>query len=178
MLFQSPISMYQVFVRPKVEFFHPVTGVKTSEVRALVANFGDSAGEFSFQNPMDGSTDRGAAIRGHFFDTDAQAERENWSPEEKESVETILLEQCQKTPFWIWKVEHEEAAVSALEKPWTTYDTTKSELIAEYAGELECLAQALAYEAANKNRKGVITALEEKLDDAAQTEQLTAVGGE
>jgi hypothetical protein len=174
MLFQSRFSMYSHIVRGKIEFFHPVTGVKTNEVKELVCYFGEAGAEFDYPNPMTGGTDTGVEIRGHFFDTDAVAQQMGWDKEEKQSVEDSLLMQAQRTPQWVWKVEHPEQEVR-IEKPWATYDKTKSELIAEYAAELECVEQALAYEQASKGRKAVMAALEEKLADVAQTQELTAV---
>jgi hypothetical protein len=166
--------MYSHIVRGRVEFFHPVTGVKTQEVPELVCYFGEAGAEFGFANPMTGAMDTGVEIRGHFFDTDVVAEQMGWNDEEKESVETSLLMQSQRTPQWVWQVEHENGG-PPLEKPWTTYDTTKSEMIAEYADELECVPQALAYEQANKNRKTVVAALEQKQAEITEVEQLTAV---
>jgi hypothetical protein len=164
MLFESKFSLYQVFVRPEIDFYHPVTGVKTGSEKALIAEFGSVGDQFEFANWLEGGrTDTGVEIRGHYFDSEEAAQRLNWTDEERESVETVLLEQCQKTPTWVWHVDRAPAPPAP---PWVTYDKTHHWQIPKSAAELDLIPEALAYERATKNRPGVIQGLEERLEGA------------
>ena len=46
--------------------------------------------------------------------------------------------------------------------PWATYDTTHHSKVAGIAADTGTLDQAIEYERANKNRPGVLSALEEQ----------------
>src|SRR5262249_60181194 len=122
MLFESKFALYQVFVRPEIPHYHDVTGVQTGTTKALIAEFGSVGEGFEFANWLEGGKkDQGVEIRGHYFDSDEAAARLNWTDDERESVETVLLEQCIKTPTWAWQVTREPAPPSP---PWATYDHT------------------------------------------------------
>jgi hypothetical protein len=165
MLFQSKFGLYQVFARPEIPHYHDVTGVLTGTTKALIAEFGQVGDQFQFDNWLEGGRkDIGVEIRGYYFDSDEAAERLGWTDEEKDSVEAVLLEQCRKTPTWVWHVDREPPPP---EKPWASYETTHHFSIPKLAAELGLVKETLAYERATTAREGVLGPLEKKL---AETE--------
>jgi len=167
MLFESKFSCYQVFVRPEIPHYNDLTGVQTGTTKALIAEFGSVGDQFEFSNWLEGGKkDVGVEIRGHYFDSDEAAQRLGWTDDERESVETVLLEQCIKTPTWVWEVNRVPAAPSP---PWATYDDTHHWKIPGVAADLNLIHEALAYEKATKNREGVTQPLEEKLAELQDT---------
>jgi len=159
-VYYSPFSAYQFIVRPRRDIF--TGGVKTDEIRELVAEFAIHGGEYEYENP-DGFTDRAAIINGHYFDLDTQAEQKGWTDEEKALVEKRLDRACVDFPREI-RLHTKPPA----EKPWPTYDDTHHLQVARIAEATGTLDQALAYEKENANRKGVVKMLEQAVAEAAQ----------
>lgn len=168
MIFRSKASAYQVLVRPRVEILHPTMGVVTSVTPELTAEFATHNGEYKYTAP-DGSEQYAADIRGHYFDSVQQAAEKGWTDEERELVEQIVLQQCQKTPEYVWV--HEVPKPVA---PWPKYDTTHHNQIPVLADQLGLVAEALAYEQATKKRDSVIEKLNEIQAAASEADALTA----
>lgn len=102
----------------------------------------------------DGVTLQPIAERIGSFDTEEAQKRKGWSDELRLQVEKWMLA---KANYGIDFVEVQKIA-SAL--PWPHYDKTHHAKIALFAAELGLIDEALEYERANRNRKGVIAALE------------------
>lgn len=138
------------------------------QVPALTAEFALHGGEGTFHNTLTNSTDVGAEIWGHFFDSAAQAETKGWSQEDHDMVVQTLDRLCAQTPEYVWEVTHAKAAA-----PWPTYDATHHNTIATLAETLGLAVEALAYEQQEKNRPAVVEKLTELVgrlqeqDDAA-----------
>lgn len=112
-----------------------------------------------------------ADMRGGAFDLDAAAQRSGWTEEEREWVARKMLTMDanpQFNGFWLYR----PAVPSA---PWPTYDETHHFKIPTLAQESGLVAEAIAYEAATKNREGVLKALAEKIGEAKVEEELTVV---
>lgn len=167
-LFRSRYAAYQVLVRSERKIWDATGSVIIDTVPPLTAEFAKHLGEFDWQD-TDGSTRRGADIRGHFFDLDSSAEENGWSDTDKELVRTTLLRLCQQAPGDIWV--HESPRATA---PWPTYDTTHHNKIPVLAEELGLLDEAISYESQQKNRESVIAALEERKRTAQVAQELTA----
>jgi hypothetical protein len=168
LIFKSKFSGFRVKVRSESRQIHGATGVEIGKTPSLVAEFGQFGPEFEFTAP-DGSIETGANIVGHYFDTDEATERLNWSPEEKEAVEKVLLMWCGKWPESVWL--HSEAPAA---KPWPTYDEAHHKSIPGLAEQLGLVAEALAYEQQNKKRTEVVEKLSELLNAPAVEDALTA----
>jgi len=169
MLYQSHYSDLQVLVRSEAVIFHPATGVETNRIPALTANFGTHGKEFQSLNPLTGEMEMRSDIRGHFFDSEAAKEKLGWSDEEHESVISVLDRLCMEQPFMIAKVVHE---IPVPQPPWPTYEETHHKTIPVLAKQLGLVEQTLAYERANRNRDGIVIALEEA-KDAPMPEMIT-----
>lgn len=89
--------------------------------------------------------------------------------EEREQAEQMVLTSYHHGREYI---QLDEALVDGPAAPWHTYDSTHHSKIATIAEELRCVAEALAYERANKNRPSVVSALEERVGttEPAQTQ--------
>jgi len=159
-LYKSAYADFQVLARGEAIFYHPVTGVEISRSKGLTAEFGEHGGTFNSENPMTGQLEEHALIYGHFFDSEAAQQRNNWSDEERESVELAIEKIAREQPFLVMKIEFEAIPAS---KPWPTYDEMNADGVLEWASRLGLVAEALAYEQENKGRKVLIAQLEETL---------------
>lgn len=169
MQFQSKAAAYQVLVRPEVKRYSPDGMVVIDTIRPLTAEFGKWGAEYKFTNPMTGATDTTADIRGHFFDSVVAQEEEDWTDEEREVVEKVLLNLCNKVPEYVWVYSEPEVPA-----PWPTYDDTHHKQIPTLAETLGLVSEALLYEQKHKNRPEVTKLLEEALQRATVEEELTA----
>ena len=102
----------------------------------------------------DGVTPESPMHRIGLFDTEAQG----WDDETREKVEKWMLAK----PNFGSDFVQVKTAEQLIEKPWPSYNSTHHFKIASLAAELGLVEEALAYERANKNRQGVIDALEEQ----------------
>jgi hypothetical protein len=150
----SKASAYQVLVREKRENWSQDGMRLLSTTPALTADFAYHAGEFKFHNPMTGSEDVGADIRGNFFDSAQFAIDNNWSQEDHDYVVQVLDELCNRDPEHIWHLEK-----AKLPAPWPTYDDTPHGKVVELAQTLGLTAEALQYEKENKARPSIIEGL-------------------
>lgn len=164
-----------VFVRDEYMPRHPVTGDQLGKDhpdyrKPIIVSFAVHRGEFKYVDPMTGREEIGADIAGGFFDSVEAQQREGWTDDEREMVERRLLSLSET---WSEAVQpYEEAPVAV---PWPTYDAATNYLeIASLAEKLGLLGEALAYERQNKNRDGVVKALEAKLADKQADETLVA----
>lgn len=98
------------------------------------------------------------------FNTEDWQERYGLTDDEREQAEQMLL----RSPFCGEDYIKVETPASLITKPWASYDETHHFKIPGLAVELDLVAEALAYEQANKNREGVVKALEDKIP--AETE--------
>ena len=169
MQFKSNFKCFQAIVRHGHTIYHPVTGTKTGEVKALIAEFGVHSGEYQVEDPITGQTNTFADIRGFFFDSDEAAKKEKWTPEEKEAVEARLLELSESWP----EAVQVHSALRAL-VPFPTYDDVQGDKVARLCIDLGFAEQALQYERENENRKEVVAELEKFLQEES-VEELTAV---
>ena len=87
--------------------------------------------------------------------------------EDREGAEKLLLGSVFYGTDFIQVAEPVELVP---QKPWPNYDETHHFKIASLAAELGLTEAALAYELANKNRKGVIEALTGEKNEKAQAE--------
>lgn len=168
-MFRSKFAAYQVLVRPQRQIWNVDGSVVIDTVPALTAEFGQHGGEYDWVDDT-GATRKGAIIHGFFFDLDAAKEQNGWSDEDALLVQKVLLQQCKKTPGDVWV--YETAKPNA---PWPTYDTTHHNKIPVLAEELGLIDEAINYESANKNREGVIAALQERKSVLAAAAEMTAV---
>ena len=170
MQFQSKAAAYQVLVRPERKRWSPDGTVVLETFPPLTAEFGIWESEYSYQDPMTGQIEKGANVRGHFFDTEIAQEQLGWSDEDRETVEKVLVGLCNKMPEYIWP--YKETPIAA---PWPTYDKTHHNEIPSFAEKLGLAESALAYERQNKNRDSVVEKLESLLKQDVAEEELTAV---
>lgn len=169
MQFQSKAAAYQVLVRPEVKRYSADGMVVIDTIKPLTAEFGKWGAEYKFQNPMTGSMDTTADIRGHFFDSVIAQEENDWTDEEREIVEKCLLRECNRFPEYIWVYSEPEVPA-----PWPTYDDTHHKQIPTLAETLGLVEQSLNYERKHKNRPEVVKLLEEALLKDTVEEELTA----
>jgi hypothetical protein len=166
--YKSKYAAFQVLVRSQRDVWNQSGDVLLDTIPPLTAEFATHLGEFSFSNPLTGSQDVGADIRGHFFDSAQQATDKGWSQEEHDMVVTVLDKECAKNPEAVW-----EFVVAVPTAPWPKYDATNHNQIAGLADQLGLAAEALAYEQATKARPSVVEKLTELLAPAAE-DALTA----
>ena len=121
---------------------------------------------------QDGFTPEPLALRIGVFDTEQEALSRGWSDEERELVEKWMLAKPNYGQDFVQIVPVEKEIV----KPWPAYNNTHHFKVAALAEELGLLEETLAYEKANKNRQGVIDALEEKLENRAPKAQAEDAG--
>ena len=97
------------------------------------------------------------------FDTrKAQAAR-GWSDETREQVERTLIEMAIETPQDLIRIEE-----IRLSPPWPTYDLfsgNRVQLVKKIIEDGFDLAEVLAYEVENQNRRELVAALEQALED-------------
>lgn len=169
-IFKSPFAGFRAQVRSEAVMYHPNTGVEINRVKPLTAEFGIFGEEFDFELE-DGTTHKSANIMGGYFDSAEAAERLGWSDDEHDSVVSELERWSIRWPEAVQVISKAAAAL-----PWPTYDATDAAKVAELAEALGFIAEALAYEPENKNRKTVVAKLEEALARQAATpaaEELT-----
>lgn len=148
-------------------------GEAVEYTKELVAEFAHHGGSFSFYNPLTGTTDTAADIRGHFFDSAAQAEEKGWTQEEHDMVVESLDALCDRSGL-VQRVERAKAG-----KPWPTYDETHHSKIVATAELAGFVPEALQYEQENKNRPAVVEGLRKALEAsqeaaAVEDDSLTA----
>lgn len=172
-VYGSKASAYQVLVRPRKDIWNHDGSVLIDQRDPLTAEFAFHGGEFTFHNPLTGSQDIGADIRGHFFDSAQQAEEKGWTQEEHDMVVAALDRKCKTESEYVWEV-----TLSKVAAPWPTYDTTPHGQVVTLAEQLGLVAEALAYEQQEKNRPSVVEKLTELVNEAqavdAAAEELTA----
>lgn len=103
----------------------------------------------------DGVTQEDVSRRIGVFDTEAQG----WNDEDREKVEKWMLAKPNYGQDFVQVVP----VVKEITKPWPAYNNTHHFKVAALAEELGLLEETLAYEQANKNRSGVVEALEERI---------------
>ena len=102
----------------------------------------------------DGITLQPVAERIGMFDTLEAQKQNGWSDELREKVEKWMLAKSN------YGTDFTEVEVVPAEAPWPSYDKTHHSKVASLAAELGLVDGALVYERSNKNRKGIIEALE------------------
>lgn len=107
----------------------------------------------------DGYTPEPLDLRIGVFDTMEQQLAKGWTDEEREHVEKWMLAK----PNYGQDFVEVKPVVKEIVKPWPSYNSTHHFKVATLAAELGLLEEALEYERANKNRSGVVEALEEQL---------------
>lgn len=169
LVFRSKTSAHQEVCRTYSASRSP-DGSIVSENRELLAEFALFGGDYQYVNPETGATQTAPEIRGHFFDLDMQAEQKEWNAQEKEIVARHMLRTAERRPggdFSLW-------SKPAVQSPWVTYDETEAGKIADIAQATGFIAEALAYEQENKNRKPVVTDLEKLLELGKVEEEFAA----
>lgn len=166
-VYKSAYAALQVCVRGEIPFYHPVTGVETSRVRRLTADFGLYGSEFNMENPLTGEIETHATVTGHYYDTEAAAEKEGWTDDERESVEYTLDKLCFEQPYLIAKVD---MSVPPAPAPWPTYNQTQATNVVKLATSLGLVTETLLYERENENRPKIVAELEDWLADNIRQE--------
>ena len=92
------------------------------------------------------------------YDTVEEQARQGWTDEERELVESWMKAKPNYGQDFVEVVP----VAKEVTKPWPSYNSTHHFKIPTLAAELGLIDEALAYEAAHKNRAGVIEALEEQ----------------
>lgn len=169
--FGSKTSAHIEIIRPRVDILAS-SGVKTDEIRELIAEFGTHNPEYVWEDG-DGHSHTAPDIRGHFFNLDQKAEQDDWTQEEVELAAKKLLYACDRFPGDIWLHSRTPAA-----RPWAKYDDTPYGQIVGLAEATGTVAEALTYEQENKKRKSVVDGLTEALAkgvvEAVDVDSLTA----
>ena len=160
MLFKSNYALFNKVVRHKIDIPHPTLPVILETIPRLAAEFGQPSPEFDYTD-AEGRLARGVEIRGHYFDSVVAQEQNGWTDAEREEVEKALLKLSTSNPDMCVPVAQAKAPA-----PWPTYDSTHHSKIVVLASELGLLAEAATYERQNKNRESVVSALEQKLNEA------------
>lgn len=168
-VYGSKASAYQVLVRPRKDVWNHDGSVLLDTIQPLTAEFAYHGGEFTFHNPLTGSQDIGADIRGHFFDSAQQALEKGWTQEEHDMVVNALDRKCQTEPEYVWEV-----TLATVTAPWPTYDKAHHNQIPVLAEQLGLVAEALAYEQQQQQRPSVVAKLTELLQAEVSDEELTA----
>jgi hypothetical protein len=170
-LFRSQFNAFRQKIRSPHSTYHPVTGVPLENHPGIYAEFGVLGAEETIVNPETGEITTSADIRGGFFDSDEAAERLGWDADLKETAETVLRREAQKTPFMLEEVL--PVAVPA-EKPWPTYDEFEPEIIIRLSPELRLVPETVAYEREHLNRVDVLAPLLALLEELPAEEQKRA----
>lgn len=172
-LYKSPYAAFQVLVRSESVQYHQQTGVEIGRTKALTAEFGTHGGEFDMFNPLTQSTDKHALIHGHFFDTEAAAERNGWTEEERISVENTLDKLCRDQPYLIAKIDMTPPPAPM---PWPTYPQTSAKEIVSFAIATGLVTETLRYEQENENRATIVAALDKYLSTKIHEEVAQQTG--
>jgi hypothetical protein len=159
LVFKSVAAALRVAVRGRTPIYD--TGVLIGHEKELVADFGDQNAPVLY----DEQGDPHVAIRGNFCHTLLQGEEKGWTDEERALVEKKLLANQRANHYWLHTAPKPK-------KPWPTYDETEAGKIAGIAEATGTVAEALAYERANKKRPTVVGALK-KLVEARPAEEPT-----
>lgn len=163
-------------------------GAKRVTRQAIVAEFGESAlfGEEVSISDLDGNPSPVADIRVGIYDTDEAARLKGWTEDEHRQVDEKLLSFCANNPAGIDPIHRRQIDFGCVEvyapakpvAPWPTYDEMHWSEIVKQASALGFEQQVVIYEERTKNRSGILDPLRERLTQAVEAEQLTAVGGE
>ena len=165
LIFKSPYTGFQ-FIVQGAEPTYSQTGVIISRSKEIVADFGVFGDEYEWENG--GERGVSADIRGGYFDLDSQAEQKKWTSFERALVAWRLLAEESRQP------DYTLYSKPPLTAPWAKYDVTAPDEIANIAEATGFVAEALAYEKENLNRKPVVTALEKILDAGKVAEEFAA----
>lgn len=159
---------------------HPVTGdlMIDQKVDAVRAEFGEWGPEVDVPLPgtdydADGNplqSQKGAVMRGHYFDSEIAQKQKGWTDEQTEAVVRRLDYIAENMPSLCERMTEAKA-----EAPWPTYDTMHHNSIAGFAQQAGMIEQAMLYERQNKNREHVLQQLQEKQAEAHASDALTAV---
>lgn len=168
-VYGSKASAYQILVRPRRDVWNHDGSILMDTIQPLTAEFAYHGGEFTFHNPLTGSQDIGADIRGHFFDSAQQAEEKGWTQEEHDAVVAAVDRKCKSEPEYVWEV-----TLAKAEKPWPTYDETHHNQVPTLAATLGLVAAAIAYEEQNKARESVLEKLREAVPQETAAEEIVA----
>ena len=173
LIFFSKNAGYQQIITRDHEYDRYPDGSMEIRKRQLVADFADSSagGSFDTGQIIDGQHIVKHNVQGGVFDLDETASRLGWTDEDRETAARVMLKLDANPAFHDFQLA---PGPSAPEKPWAKYDDTHHFKIASLAEDLGLVGETLAYEVANKNRAGVVKALEEKLA-TADDESLAAV---
>lgn len=128
-------------------------------IRELVAEFGVYGSEYTYEDPLTGTTEIGSEFRGGYFNLDEQAAEKGWDDVEKEVVARHMLQMLNKS--WCQFTLYSKPKVAA---PWPTYDSTHHSKIVEIAKATGTESAALAYERQEKNRPSVVAGLQEAMN--------------
>ena len=163
-IFKSPFAGFRLQTRSEAIHIHPGTGVETHRTPALTAEFGIFGPEID-QPLADGTSHKSAVIMGGYFDSAEAAERLGWTEDEHDSVVADLKRWCNKWPEAVQLFSKPAASL-----PWPTYDAVDAAQIPVLAETLGLLAETIAYESENKNRKTVLAKLNESIEKQAAAE--------
>ena len=155
LIFRSVAAMYRLPVRTESPIYDH--GVQVGTEKELVLDFGEGSSPFRMVDDNGNLLDDGRDhfnIRGHYAHTLVQGEEKGWTDEERALVEKKALATQAPDGHWL----HTKPPVG---KPWPTYDDKPAAQIPQLASDLGLVAEALAYERENSNRKTVIAALAE-----------------
>lgn len=163
-------------------------GAKRVTRQAIVAEFSESAlfGEEVSISDLDGNPSPVADVRVGIYDTDEAARLHSWTDDEKRQVEEKLLSFCGNNPAGIDPMHRRQIDFGCVEvyapakptAPWPTYDEMHWSEIIKHATALALEQQVVIYEERTKAREGILNPLRERLAQASEVEQLTAVGSD
>jgi hypothetical protein len=164
--FSSRHGGYQGIVREAEEQFF--SDGRSRIIRPmLVADFAEDATDETYQG-QEGEPNYVAMRGGGFFDSEVAQARHNWTDEEREAVETRLLEIAKTSgDVKLW----EQAKPIP---PWPTYDEMHPDHVADRAIEMGLAQQALMYEERTLNRDEVTGRLSEYVQQQVAEDELTA----
>lgn len=159
MEFGSKYLAYQVLCRPLIVQKNMVGDV-IEEKKPLTAEFAEHYGEFTQPHPdAPGGTHLSAGIMGHYFNSEFAQLKNGWTDEERELVEKVLLRECKRFPGDVWLIEEPKAPL-----PLPKWDELSSTRRLALAGELNVLAEAVAWEAQNGTDPELLARLTKKLE--------------
>ena len=173
MLFISPHPQYQLLgIRHELIRYHPTNGREIGTTPGINAEFFHGGAprwaiEQALSNPkfqgawagLPDGVDYGAYIA--TYDTDFQAEENQWDEETKEEVEQFLLNHRDYGERYTLA----SPPVRDGGEPWPGYDDLHHTRIINAARAIDAnMQEVLAYEKANKNRPVVVKWLEREID--------------
>lgn len=133
-----------------------------------LACFGVPGPVMQIENPLTGQLDVIESFRGGVYDLDVEAAEKGWDEETAGEVERVLDKLALDRPALLQRVEY---MLPPAEKPWPTYDEmADNKVIAEMARTLGLVGKTLAYEYENRQRPGLIQALESALEESPDPE--------